>query len=184
MKIFTLFLKTILIFVGIFAFWKIGLGEERQKLTQEKFAEIMVKNMKLQNRLPLAALPSDSVDLLESLGISPLKGWRRKSFLTQGDYVTIIAKASGKERVVYKNAVDVCQCNENFINQQWKENYRISGNWISLSQFFKNKEIFPYGTPLCPFGLKYEDKDGDHIVDHHYHSAANLLRASKSTSAK
>ncbi|MFH1656001.1 MAG: hypothetical protein ABH954_05280 [Candidatus Omnitrophota bacterium] len=141
-----------------------SLAQGEEPLTQEKFAVELVKNMGLQKQLPVAALPSDCVALLESLGIAPLKGWDRKALITEDDYTVILAKALGKEDVVHIKAAQICHSKVEIINERWKEN-----NNLTLVEFLKNENIFPESSPQCPYGLKYEDKDGDNNVDHHYH---------------
>lgn len=175
---------TLVILAVLFAFSNTSYGEEAEKLTQEQFAKMLVKNMKLQGYLPTAPLPSDAVDLLDSLGISPLSGWRRKAFLINDDYMVIIAKAAGKEKVVYKNAVAVCQRNERLINQKWKDYFDKYGRWPTLSELLSDKESFPDGAPTCSFGLKYEDKNKPHAVDPHYHPVAAMLRLESTPAVK
>ncbi|MBM3251987.1 MAG: hypothetical protein FJZ11_04310 [Candidatus Omnitrophica bacterium] len=139
-------------------------AQEDKAVTQEQFAVELVKNMNLQDQLPVAALPSDCVALLESIGISPLNGWNRKALLTEDDYTVIIAKAVGKENLVDQKAALVCHKRIEIIDERWQENPNLT-----LEELLHNKDIFPNGSPQCPYGLKYQDKNNDHKVDQHYH---------------
>lgn len=157
-------MKKILIIIILIFSSSISFAQKEEQLTQEKFAVELVKNMKLYRQLPLAALPSDCVNLLESLGISPLGGWDRKALLAEDDFTVLIAKAVGKEQLVHIKAAEFCHRKIDFINDTWTENPDLS-----LSELFTNKELFPTGSPQCPYGLKYEDKDNNRQVDQHYH---------------
>jgi hypothetical protein len=148
----------------------VAFSQERT-LTQEEFAVQLVKNMKLDSWLPIAALPSDCVTLLESLGISPLKGWNRKALLTDDDFTVIIAKSVGKERLVHIKAAEVCHRNIEIINERWRKNPDLT-----LEELLNNEDIFPNGSPQCPYGLKYQDTDSNHKVDQHYHPIAFFKR--------
>ncbi len=131
----------------------LAFAQQAKAFTQELFAVELVKNMKLQDHLPIAALASDCVDLLDNLGISPLKGWDRNALLTEEDYTVIIAKAVGKEGVVYAKSVEICKKNVELINKHWQEH-----SDLTLSALFDNKDIFPAGRPECPYGLAYKQK--------------------------
>ena len=157
----TLVLFLILVLTNVACDYVFAQGET---LTQGQFAVKLVKSMKLYDRLPIAALPSDCVALLENMGISPLKGWDRKALLTEEDYTVIIAKAIGKENVVHTKAAEVCHRTIDVIDEAWQK-YPA----LSLEELLSDKEIFPEGPPQCPYGLKYEDKDDNHKVDQHYH---------------
>ncbi len=142
--------------------YSLTFAKETEMLTQEQFAVQLVKNMKLEEHLPAAALPSDCVNLLENLGISPLKGWDRKAKLMEEDYTVIIAKAVGQEKVVFIKAGEVCQKTIKKINKHWQENPKLS-----LEELLNDKNIFPQGRPQCPYGLKYKHRD--HTVERHFH---------------
>lgn len=140
---------------------------QNEAMTQEQFAVKLVHSMKLYDRLPLTALPSDCVELLESLGISPLKRWDGKALLTEEDYTVIVAKAVGKESVVHEKSVELCNRNIDKLNRLLKKNPNLS-----LKELLADKSILPEGSPQCPYGLKYKDKHNKHAVDPHYHPVA------------
>ncbi len=145
-----------------------------ERLTQEQFAVELVKIMKLEYRLPTASLPRDSVNLLESIGVSPILGWRNKEFLKQEDYLVIIGKAQGKERLVHKRALDIEERNIEVINEKWQESYDQIKEWLSLDALLNNKTYFPNGAPKSPYGTSYNDADGDHRVDRFFSPIAAL----------
>ena len=133
---------------------------QEEPMTQEQLAVQLVKNMKLQDQLPVAALPKDCVALLESLGISPLKGWDPKAPLSQDDYTVIIAKAVGREDIVHKKAAEICQAGRNIINAQWQKRPNVP-----LEELLGDRSVFPNGPPECPYNIKYVDKDKNGEVD-------------------
>ena len=148
--------------------------EEGKKVTQEEFAVEMVKVLDIEDLLPTAALANDCVDLLNSLGIAPLKGWHPKEFLNQEDYLVIVGKAQGKEGVVHKRATEIEEKNIEIINQKWREAYEAEDQWIPLSKLLKDKKYFPNGAPKSPYGITYKDANGDHRVDHFLAPVAKL----------
>ena len=75
-----------------------------KRLTQEEFAVELVKSMGLVGWLPVAALPSDCVVLLENIGIAPLTGWDHHALLSEEDYMVILAMAHGKEQSLHEKA--------------------------------------------------------------------------------
>ena len=150
---------------------------EDEKLTQEQFAVILVNNMQLRSYLSIAPLPSDSISLLEGLGISPLKGWERKEYLTEEDYMVVMGKAKGKEEIIHREATEICQQNIELINRKWKAYFKKYKVWPTLKALLNNTEFFPEGPPLCPYGLRYKDKNNDKAVDIHYHPISNLTRS-------
>ena len=138
---------------------------EENPLTQEQFAVELVKLLKIENLLPLAALPSDCVNLLESYAISPLKGWDNKSLLKQEDYLVLVGIVQGKEQMIHQRAVQAEEANIEIINKQWEKAQVDSGRWLSLNELLNSKEYFPNGAPQSPYGVKYSDKNNDHKVD-------------------
>ena len=158
-------------------------GDNRQ-VTQEEFAVEMVKMLQVEHLLPNAALPSDAVDVLTSLGIAPLKGWHPKEFLNQEDYLVVVGKAQGKESVVYRRASQVDEKNIELINEKWLESYEETKKWKPLSKLLKDKKYFPHGAPQSPYGIVYKDSNGDHKVDPVVPSVAKLDEMRKSLTTK
>src|SRR3989338_10820322 len=84
-----------------------AMQEVGERLTQEQFAVELVKAVKLDSSLPMAALPSDCVKFLERLGVTPFGGWKDKALMTQEDYLVVMAKVHGKEGLVFEKAAEV-----------------------------------------------------------------------------
>lgn len=156
--------------------------QDVQVLTQEQFAVELVKMINLEGSLPTAALPSDCVDFLERIGISPLGGWNNKAVLSQEEYLVILAKAQGKEVVLHERALSVENKNIEVINKKWQEAFDKTGAWPSLSDLLMNKDYFPDGPLKSPYGLKYQDKNNDHKVDQGGFPVVGLIRFRESFS--
>ena len=150
--------------------------EEGELLTQEEFAVELVKSMRLDAWLPTAALPRDCVDLLETIGIAPLRGWRNKELLEQEDYLVVLAKAHGKEGMLHERAYAVENKNIEIINAKWQEAKQKTGKWPSLENLLNDKTYFPDGAPQSPYGLIYQDVNNDKKVDAHLLSVVHLIR--------
>jgi len=147
-----------------------------ERVTQEEFAADLVKKMKLDNWLPTAALASDCVNLLEKLGISPLKGWDKKAYLTEEDYLVVLTKAYGKEGDVHENAVMVEGRMKDEINDKWQKSYDDLGHWLLIDELMSNEKYFPEGPLNSPYGNKFEDLDGDHLVDQDDPAVVGLMK--------
>ncbi|MFA5060583.1 MAG: hypothetical protein WC676_08155 [Candidatus Omnitrophota bacterium] len=158
--------------------------EEPQRLTQEEFAVELVRQMRMDQLLPTAALPSDCVELLDRIGIAPLKGWNHKAFLTREEYLVIMAKAHGREGIVHEKAVSVEEKNREVINVKWQEAQQKSGQWLSLDELLNNREYFPQGAPKSPYGVKYKDANGDHKVDPLFLPIADLIKMTEIFSSR
>jgi len=150
--------------------------ELEETLTQEQFAVEIVRNMNLEGALPTAALPSDCVDMLERMGISPLNGWNNKALLAQEDYLVVLTKAHGRETLLHERAMAVEKKNVEIIDRKWQESYEKTGRWVSLDDLLHDKNYFPDGALKSPYDLKYEDKNGDHKVDLHRVPVVGLIR--------
>lgn len=149
---------------------------EFKRITQEEFALELVKGIRVENYLPTSALKSDCVDLLERFGIAPLKGWKNKEFLTQEDYLVVMGKMRGKEGLINQRAIAVERKNHEIINQKWREAFQKRANWPSLNELLSDKEFFPDGPPQSPYGLKYEDRNSDHVLDEPFLPVAILIK--------
>lgn len=86
------------------------------QVRQGEYAKKVVQALKIQNQLPLAYNEQDCISLLESRGISPLKGWSKDELLTQDDYVAVVMKANGKEKKLHDLAQNICDQNLNQSN--------------------------------------------------------------------
>lgn len=153
-----------------------SLFAQEGRITQKEFAVQLVREMGFDYLLPLAPDSLDCIELLENLGISPMRGWSPNEYLTDDAYTVIIAKAVGKESVVHEQAVWVCENNIEVINKRWQDSFKKQGKWINLEDLLKNSDYFSEGLPKCPFGITYEDKDNDHKVDTHYHPTSFLVK--------
>lgn len=156
--------------------WCHAQEELGERITQEEFAVELIKNMRMHGWLPTSALAGDCVEVLKRLGISPLKGWDNKALLEQEDYLVILAKLNGKERMVHKRAVAVEEKNTEAINKKWQESYDATGKWVPLDELLKDTRYFPNGPPESPYGLEYQDQNGDHKVDKHFLPAVGLMK--------
>lgn len=175
-------MKKIVIFILIL-FFLVGINslfaqEPIGRITQKEFAVRLVKEMGLNYLLPLAPNSLDCVELLDYLGVSPIGGWRPNEYLTDDTYTVIIAKAVGKESIVHEKAVYVCEHNIVIINKRWQDFFKKQSKWVELKELLRNRDYFPKGSPTCPFGIVYKDKNKDHKVDTHYHPTSffNKLR--------
>lgn len=149
---------------------------QQEKMLEKEFAVELVKEMKFDSLLPVAPNAMDCVALLENLGISPLGGWKPNDYLSTDAYTVIIAKALGKESIVYKEAARVNQNNIDVVNKRWQDAYRKYGRWLSLDELLQDTSIFPQGIVRSPFGFKYTDKNNDHQVDPQYPPTSFLAR--------
>lgn len=153
--------------------------EYEERITQEEFAVELVKSMKLEGSLPLAALASDCIDLLQRLGVSPLEGWQPKNYLTKEDYLVLLGKAHGKEDKVHELGEMVELENVRVINEKWQESYQQLGRWLTIEELLNSDTYFPDGPPKSPYGNTYQDEDGDHKVDETYLPAVGLMKLRK-----
>ncbi len=162
-KTFKLFLAAFLVFGGMPGFAQDEKFNER--LTQEEFCLEVLKNMNMEGWLQTAALGSDCISLLERLGVAPLTGWDNKAFLSQEDYLVVMAKLRGKEEMVHRRAIQVEEKNREVINNKWNDAYKKEGRWMVLTELLSDKNYFPEGPPKSPYGLVYQDEDNNHQVD-------------------
>ena len=170
--------RIIIVFFSFLCVGRLVLAQEQEapeRLTQEQFACETIKILKLEYRLPAAPLAKDCVNLLENLGISPLKGWDPKAFLSKEDYLVLVGKTQGKEGVIHKRAIEVDKINIEIINRKWKEAYEKEGKWLELADLLKNETYFPKGAPQSPYGRPYKDADHDHQVDFYYSPMAAMI---------
>lgn len=85
-------------------------------MRQGEYAMLLVKGIRvkdriafsLQSQLPRAYSEDDCIRVLESFGVSPLRGWDRDAILTKSDYTAIMYKLTGKEKLVHKVAQEIC----------------------------------------------------------------------------
>ena len=167
-----------MLFIGLIAGTPVFAQENAANppLTQAQFAVELVKEMRLERLLPVAPLPRDSVNLLERLGISPLKGWVPKANLRREDYLVLVGKARGKEKIIHERAYQVELKNIEIINQQWQKAQGRTGQWPTLDELFNDQNAFPHGAPQSPYGLEYRDRNGDHKIDPYFSLIANLMK--------
>ena len=135
--------------------------EEFEKITEGEFAVRLVKMMRLERSLPPAPLQADYVDLLERVGISPLRGWDQDRLLTRDNYAIIIAMAAGKEKLVWEKSQEVCDHNVEAINSRWELKRDLDKRpTVTLEEVLEDKIYFPEGSPQCPYGRPYRAVDG------------------------
>ena len=147
-----------------------------ERLTQEEFCVEVLKNMKMEGWLPTAALGSDCISLLERLGVAPLTGWNNKAFLSQEDYLVVMAELRGKEEIAHRRAVQVEARNKEVINSHWSDAYKKEGRWMTLTELLSDKNYFPEGSPQSPYGFIYRDEDNNHRVDEHTPFVWHVIR--------
>ncbi len=81
---------------------------EWPQVRQGEYARSVVKALKLEAELPLANNEKDCIALLESYGISPLKGWDNQAFLSKDDYISVVLKIRGEEKYLHEVAQKMC----------------------------------------------------------------------------
>lgn len=83
-------------------------GEEWPQVRQGEYARRVVQALKIERELPLANNEKDCIALLESYGISPLKGWAKEALLSKDDYTAVVLKIQGEEKYLHKVAQKMC----------------------------------------------------------------------------
>lgn len=84
--------KIVLLFCVItLAFQSIAFGEAQW--THERFAKFLVKQVKAERLLPVAAVNQDYFDLLRRLGVEPPAGWEQGKVLTEADLKAMLGLA-------------------------------------------------------------------------------------------
>jgi hypothetical protein len=61
------------------------------QITHDEFVSMLIRILKLENRLPAAATVLEKMQLLEELGYAPQGGWELGRILTKGDMATVFA---------------------------------------------------------------------------------------------
>ena len=148
--------------------------DDSAQVSQGQFATQLVKLLNLESSLPAAPLMNDYVSALESIGITPLSGWKPREILTDEDYIVIISKISGQEREVYKTGVQFCDKMVSIINDTWKDQCSRDGQCEPMEQLLKDDRYFHAAQPRCPFGDSYHSIKGKNQVKHHRHVQAKL----------
>jgi hypothetical protein len=64
-------------------------------VTQAEFADMIIRALGLEERLPVPAGFSDKTELLEYLGYVPPGGWELERKLTKGDVAVVLAQILG-----------------------------------------------------------------------------------------
>lgn len=83
-------------------------GEEWPQVRQGEYARRVVQALKIERELPLANNEKDCIALLESYGISPLKGWDKNALLSKDDYTAVVLKIQGQENYLHELAQKMC----------------------------------------------------------------------------
>lgn len=125
-----------------------------RRIRQGKFARQLIYSLEFESRLPLTASEDDAIKLLNSLGISPLKGWDRYAPLTEDDYTVVIGKSIGKEYLVHEKAQEVCDEVVKLLNVEWALYKAKHGRYSILEKLILDKSVFPK-KPECPYGVSY-----------------------------
>lgn len=148
----------------------------RPPLTEGEFAVQLARTMNLQRSLPPAPLAEDCIELLEQLGIAPPAGWDAARRLSRQNYTVIMGIATGKETQVSADLQKACDMNARMIDVlYWQQQHISLATVDNLGQMLENRALFPTGPPVCPYGVPYEDKDGDGRIDLHRHSGRSVL---------
>lgn len=69
--------------------------EDNDYITHAEFVNILIRVLKLEDQLPVAATLEDKILLLEKLGYAPLDGWELERILNKGDTATVLALIIG-----------------------------------------------------------------------------------------
>ena len=85
------------------------INESNTMLTQAEFANILIRVLGLEDRLPGAATLSDRTRSLKQKGYVPLGGWEPKEVLTQGDVAVVLARILGIDVLPGTKSADYVQ---------------------------------------------------------------------------
>lgn len=162
-----LFFIFLLIFTG-FNLRSVFSEEENIAITEGEFAILFVQARGLEEELPSPPNIDDYILLLERYGLEPIDGWQVKRPLTRGRLATILLQSMAIEHKIINDS-EACFLNVLRINQKWYSRFKWDKHWVELEKFLDSSTDFSQGRPRCPFGISYEDKDNNHLVEMHIH---------------
>ena len=136
-------------------------AEETIGMKEGEFAVSFASALGIDEELAEGAQPADYATLLEHYGIVPLDGWNLERPLTFGRLASLLARAKNIEPTNTNNTQE-CFNNIGDMNKEWFRIFREEKQWIPLQEILA-------GKPKCPFGIEYEDKDKDYLIDRHNH---------------
>lgn len=141
-------------------------GQDEQKkpsMTEGEFAVRLIKYLKWENNLPVAAVVEDYIRILELCAIAPLEGWDKDRPLTEENRIEVLACMAGLEKTLYEKAIKACNNNVNIINEVQQ---RDGGN-RDIEEVLRDKKYFPVKQPRCPWGMPYRFVGGKAVVHRH-----------------
>jgi len=127
-----------------------------KKIRQGTFARQLVRSLGWQYRLPLTATEQQCMNLLDRLGISPLKGWDRFAPLTEDDYAVVMGLAQGEEHLVHSKAQEVCDRIVKDLNVQWALHFAQNRRYPILEKLITEKSAFDKERYSCPYGHPFK----------------------------
>jgi hypothetical protein len=154
--------KTVLfLLLPFIAFSCVFAAEETVGIKEGEFAASFVSALGIGEELGEDAGAADYATLLEHYGIVPLEGWNLERPLTFGRLAILLARA---KNIKPANTNNTQECFNNIadINKEWFRRFQEEKQWVPLQDILA-------GKPKCPFGIEYEDKDSDHLIDRHSH---------------
>jgi len=84
----------LLLLVSFFVYSQIN-ADKDGPVTQAEFADMIIRALGLEERLPVPASFSDKTELLEYLGYVPPGGWELERILTKDDVAVVLAQILG-----------------------------------------------------------------------------------------
>jgi len=146
--------------------------DRSKKVRQGTFARKLIHVLNKEDSLPLTATEDDCISLLESWGISPLKGWDANDNLTSDDHTVITLQLSGKEHLVHQKAQELCDMTVKRLNINWELYYAQNSRYLLLEKLVTEGPGYK-----CPYGKKYQVGGfKPHILSHTHYIKTPLKR--------
>jgi len=138
-------------------------AQKKPSTTEGEFAVKIIKHLKWENNLPVAAVVEDYIRVLELCAIAPLEGWDKDRRLTEENRIEVLACMAGLEKTLYEKAIKACKNNVNIINEVQQRD----GGKRDIEEVLCDKKYFPVKQPKCPWGMPYRFVGGKAVP--HYH---------------
>lgn len=153
--------------------------QEPPVLTEGEFAVKLIKELKWDNYLPVAAGVEDYIRVLENFAVAPLEGWDSERQLTAENRLEIAATMSGFEKLLYEKAIKACNYNVNLMNRA----EQVDGSKRGIEEVARDKKFFPKGPPKCPWGMPYRFAKNKALYHYHLAPISSYQDKEKVTSA-